>query len=179
MDEILWKGRFLRVGRTGRWEWVQRIGNADSVNIVPLTTDDRLVIIEQYRIPVARRVVEWPAGLVGDTGHPVAENVMDAAERELLEECGCTAQEWINCGSFPSSAGLTDESNHIVLALRANRIAPGGGVGGEKITTHMVPRSQVDAFLEERIAAGSLVTPHLHAGLRLLERELKRREPGP
>ena len=174
VDEICWEGKFLRVGRTGRWEWVQRIGCTTSVNIVPLTCDDQLVLIEQYRHPVARRVVEWPAGLVGDTVSERTESVLDAAKRELLEECGYTAQSWIDCGEFPSSAGLTDECNHIVLALGATRIATGGGVKGEKITSYLVPRPQIDVFLEQRIATGAIVTPHLHAGLRLLERSRHR-----
>ncbi|MDD3468537.1 MAG: NUDIX hydrolase [Thermoguttaceae bacterium] len=171
MDEICWEGKFLRIRKTGRWEWAQRCGTAGGVNIVPLTEDDQLVLIEQFRVPMGRRVLEWAAGLVGDENKD--ETALEAARRELLEECGYTAETWIDCGRFPSSAGMTDECNGIVLALGAKRVAEGGGVDHEQITTHCVPRSQIDAFIQLKIDAGLLVTPHLFAGLYLLERYRK------
>lgn len=171
MDEICWEGKFLRIRKTGHWEWAQRCGTVGGVHIVPLTQDDHLILIEQFRVPMGCRVLEWAAGLVGDNDQQ--ETALDAARRELLEECGYTAARWIDCGRFPSSAGMTDECCRLVLALNAKRVAEGGGVDNERITTHCVPRSQIDAFIQSKINDGLLVTPHLYAGLYLLERHLK------
>ena len=177
MDGIRWEGRFLRIRETGRWEWTQRTNAVTSVNVVPLTDDDELIVIEQFRVPVNQRVVEWPAGLVGDVDATKAgemmgdETPLDAARRELLEECGYTAEKWIDCGTFPSSAGLTDECNHMILALHARQVGAGDGVGDERITVHRVPRAGIVEFLKSRTDVGSLVTPHLLAGLWLLEQQ--------
>ena len=61
---IRWEGRFLRVIQEGRWEYADRVKTSGAVAIVAVTEDARLVLTEQYRIPMGKRVIELPAGSV-------------------------------------------------------------------------------------------------------------------
>ncbi|MGH8920797.1 MAG: NUDIX domain-containing protein, partial [Actinomycetes bacterium] len=61
-----------------------------AVAIAALDADDRLMMIHQYRHPVARRLWELPAGLLDVAG----EDPLDAAKRELAEEAGLEAEHW-------------------------------------------------------------------------------------
>jgi len=63
----LYEGKFLSLVSNGRWEFTTRVGTAGVVAIVAVTDDDRVVLVEQFRPPVGKFVVEIPAGLVGDT----------------------------------------------------------------------------------------------------------------
>ncbi|MEM9236176.1 MAG: hypothetical protein AAGB14_05305, partial [Verrucomicrobiota bacterium] len=66
MTETLFETRWLGVYRIGHWDFVRR-PNADyAVGILAITADDEILLVEQFRIPVQQRVIEIPAGLVGD-----------------------------------------------------------------------------------------------------------------
>jgi len=65
--EIIYKGKFLSYIDKGGWEYIER-NNCDGIVIILAMTDDNKVIfIEQYRPPVAKSVIEFPAGLVNDS----------------------------------------------------------------------------------------------------------------
>ena len=53
------------------------------VGIVAVTSDGRLLLVEQFRIPVGKNVIELPAGLVGDLPGQEEESLKLAAQREL------------------------------------------------------------------------------------------------
>ena len=91
---ILAEGKFLRLVRDGRWEYADRTRAQGAVVLVAVTDDNRLVLTEQYRIPLGQRVLELPAGLVGDIQGEEDEPLVTAADRELLEETGYQAGRW-------------------------------------------------------------------------------------
>jgi ADP-ribose pyrophosphatase len=69
-DEVLLDGKFLRYVRRGNWEFVQRKKVTGIVGIVAITAARKLLLVEQYRVPLKRNVIEIPAGLAGDVaGH--------------------------------------------------------------------------------------------------------------
>src|SRR5436190_19258340 len=70
---IQWEGKFLRVLKCGRWEYADRVGATGGVVIVAITNDGKLILTEQYRIPVTQRVIELPAGLAGNIHPPATE----------------------------------------------------------------------------------------------------------
>ena len=84
MDEsgFHFKGRYLGIRETDGWEFATRTNASAVVILVPVTDDDELVLVEQYRVPVQCSVIELPAGLVGDQDDP-DESLMTAARREL------------------------------------------------------------------------------------------------
>src|SRR5271170_4183678 len=106
---VQWEGKFLRVLKSGRWEYADRVNSNGAVVIVPVTDDGKLVLIEQYRIPVGQRVIELPAGLAGDLPDAETEAMATAARRELLEETGYEAAEITMLMFGPPSAGLASE----------------------------------------------------------------------
>ena len=80
----------------------------DWVNIVPITSDNQVVLVEQYRFGVSKITTEIPGGLI-DNG----EDSKSAAIRELEEETGYTGGEWIYLGSVePNPAFHTNRCHH-------------------------------------------------------------------
>src|SRR5689334_13508981 len=89
---VLAEGRFVRLVKQGHWEWAERTNASAAVVLVPVTRDREIVMVEQFRIPLGRRVIELPAGLVGDEAGNEKESLVEAARRELLEETGFEAE---------------------------------------------------------------------------------------
>ena len=163
--ETLFQSRFLRLLRKGRWEYVQRTNATGVVCIAALTTENEVLLVEQFRPPVGANVIELPAGLAGDEPGAAEEALVAAAQRELLEETGYEASDWRQVLSGVSSAGLTDETVSFFVARRAVRVSAGGGVEHERITVHRVPLPGVNAWLRDKIDAGCQIDAKLLTGI--------------
>jgi ADP-ribose pyrophosphatase len=163
-------GEFLELVRVGHWEYARRTNSPGAVVIVPVTDEGRLVLIEQFRIPVQARVVELPAGLVGDSQDDQGETIETAARRELEEETGYKAWELRELTSGPPSAGMSSEVVTFLLATQLERKGAGGGDHSESIEVHEVPLADVPRWLEKRRERGTLVDPKVYAGLYFAER---------
>ncbi|GAB4587153.1 NUDIX domain-containing protein [Nocardia sp. IFM 10818] len=83
-----------------------------AVAVAAVDEHDNLVLINQYRHPVGRRLLELPAGLLDKQG----EDPLEAAKRELAEETGLAAREWAVLVDIALSPGFTDEALRIYLA---------------------------------------------------------------
>jgi 8-oxo-dGDP phosphatase len=83
-----------------------------AVAVVALDADDRVLMIRQYRHPVARMLWEVPAGLRDVAGEPLHVT----AERELLEEAGYRADRWAVLTDTFTSPGISTERLRIFLA---------------------------------------------------------------
>ena len=161
-EQILMQGRHVTLYARKGWEFVSRNTHRPAVGIVAITDDERIVLVEQYRPPVGRRVVELPAGLAGDVAGQEGESLLLAAQRELLEETGYAASRWTELGAGFSSPGLTDESIVLFLAEGLERVEAGGGDETESITIHEPPLIHVAQWLKTH---GSAVDLKLWAGL--------------
>ncbi len=148
----MWEGRFLAVRKQGNWEYAERQGEIAAAVIVATDPGGRLVLVEQYRVPIGRNCIELPAGLVGD--ETAGEAVIDGARRELEEETGYRAGRIEDCGLFYSSPGMTSECFTIVRATDLVRVGEGGGTAEEGITVHHVMPADVPRFIAERRTAG-------------------------
>jgi ADP-ribose pyrophosphatase len=173
-DRILVETRYLRMIDRDGWFFVERPSSQTVVAIIAVTDDERLVLVEQMRIPFRREVLELPAGLCGDELE--GEALAVAAARELCEETGYEAARLEELATCPSSAGMTNETVTYFLATGLKKVSPGGGVGDENIRVHEVPIAEVAPWLRERERAGGLVAAKLLAGLFLL---FERRPLGP
>lgn len=159
-NAVLWRGRFLEMhaapfGSAGRWEFVRRVNGVEAAVILALTDRDEIVLVEQYRAPLGKPCIEFPAGLVGD--ETAGEDVLESARRELIEETGYAADNWEYVGEFASSPGMVGEIFHFYRATGLRRVGEGGGVSGENITVHLVPLAQIPLFVEQTRARGCAV----------------------
>lgn len=167
--ELLYEGRWLRMCRRGRWEYAERThGEGMAVIIVAATPDDRVLFVEQPRVPLGARTIEMPAGLVGD--QPGEDSLEDAARRELEEETGWRPGRLEVLLVGPTSSGMSNERIAFVRARDLQRVGPGGGDESERITVHEVPRLDAPAWLVRKRDEGYEVDLKLWAGLWMLER---------
>ncbi len=163
-DTTLYGGRYLSLLERDGWEFTSRSNARCVVALVPLTPEGEIVLVEQYRKPVENRVIEIPAGLVGDHSDP-DEPVLTAAARELEEETGYSASRMEVIMDCPSSAGMSDEVITFVMATGLTRVGPGGGDGSEDIEVHVVPLCKVDGWLEDQVSAGKALDPKVFSAL--------------
>lgn len=168
-QEVLAAGRFLRLVREptakGCWEYVQRINSRGAVFVLALTPDREIVLVEQYRVPLGRRSIELPAGLLGDEAEHAHEPPEQCALRELEEETGFRGRSARLVTEGPVAAGLTSEWLYLVQVEGLERVHAGGGVHDENITTHLVRLDQAHAWLEQKRQEGYAIGPRIYAGL--------------
>lgn len=160
-----WAGRYIEVRTEGRWEYVVRARSIGAAVILAVD-DGHVLLVEQYRVPLGRRCIELPAGLVGD--EVAGESIEASAMRELEEETGYRAAHVEMIGDFASSPGLTSETFHLVRATGLSRVGAGGGVDGEDIIVHRVAVASVFDFLAAKRAEGCAVDAKLLPLLGLL-----------
>jgi len=117
-SETAYDGRIISVRR----DVVQMPGDTTSqrdvvehpgaVGVVALDEQGRVLLVNQYRHPVRRKLDELPAGLLDVEGEPALET----AKRELAEEAGYAADTWHVLVDTLTSPGMTDEATRIFLA---------------------------------------------------------------
>ncbi|PVX28044.1 NUDIX hydrolase [Sphingomonas pokkalii] len=150
--ETPWAGKWITVRRQGKWEYVARARGIRAVVIVAIDEEDRVILVDQYRVPMGRRSIELPAGLIGDTEE--GDTVEAAARRELAEEAGYACERVEELGEYFASPGMVSESFTLVRAHGLTRIGAGGGVDGEDINVHHVPMAELPSFIDECRAQG-------------------------
>lgn len=97
-------------GRERSWTYAERTGARPAVVIVARTAESgSLILIEQYRVPFQRPVLEFPAGLL-DPG----EEAGQAALRELAEETGYRGEVLEIGPAVSTTAGLSTETVQLV-----------------------------------------------------------------
>jgi len=150
-EEVVWAGRFLEMKKRGRWEYVGRVGGVQAAVVLAIDDGD-VILVEQYRVPLGRRCLELPAGLVGD--EEAGESAEASAVRELKEETGYRADRVTSLGAFYASPGMVSECFTLVRAEGLTKVGDGGGTADEDITVHRVPLTGIADFIAERRAAG-------------------------
>ena len=168
------EGRFLRLVRERHWEWVERTNARTAVVILAITTGGEVLFVEQYRIPLAAKVIELPAGLVGDEQGHEHEPTAEAARRELLEETGYHVDSLAFLAECATSPGLTTETVNFYASEGARKTAAGGGVAGEDIVVHPVPFEECHRWLRDRTRDGQPVSALVYAALQLFAAERTR-----
>lgn len=116
-SSVAWQGNFLQVlddqvrlpdGKLARREYVTHPG---AVIIIPMLDDNTYVLERQYRYPLHRHFIEFPAGKI-DAGEPPLET----AKRELKEETGYVAAEWQHLALTHPCIGYSNEVIELFVA---------------------------------------------------------------
>ena len=138
-SETLLQGSFLHVRRDtvrqpdGRLAQREYVVHPGAVVVIPLADDDRVVVERQYRHPVGRVMLEFPAGKL-DPG----EDPLRCGQRALLEETGYRAAQWARAGALHLAIAYSTEVIHIYFA-RGLRGGERKLDDGEFLDVHLMP----------------------------------------
>ena len=127
----------------GRKATREVVDHQPAVVVVPVDVDGNVVLVRQYRYPVATELLEAPAGLVEDGEAP-----RDCAQRELQEEIGYRAGSLESLGQFWTSPGFCTELMYVYMGkeLEPSALEPDLD---ENIETVMVPLSAVSGLIQQ------------------------------
>lgn len=145
-SDILYKGKVvsLRVGEVSLDDGsrVKRevIEHSEGVAIVPVLGES-ILFVEQFRIAIARNIIEIPAGRVEP-----GESPEECAIRELEEEIGYKAESIVERAAYYSSVGYTNEKVHVFIARGLKKTKP-MPEHDEKITIKKIPIKEVEEML--------------------------------
>ena len=167
----VYEGRYQRMVVRGTWEYSERThaGGLAAI-IIAVTPEDRVLFVEQFRVPLQARTIEMPAGLVGDVD--AGESIEQSAIRELEEETGWTADHAEVLMVGPTSSGASSEKIAFVRATGLRKVGAGGGDASEDITVHEVPRASAAAWLAGKLGQGYELDAKLWAGLWMIDHNL-------
>jgi ADP-ribose pyrophosphatase len=116
-SELAYEGHFLKVqrdtvrlpdGKQSKREYIKHPG---AVVILPLFDDGNVLLERQYRYPLQKVFIEFPAGKIDPNEDP-----LDCAKRELQEETGYTAADWQFLCTIHNAIAYSDEHLDIFVA---------------------------------------------------------------
>jgi ADP-ribose pyrophosphatase len=135
-------------GRTREW-----VSAPASVAVVAYDAEN-VYLVRQPREAVGRAdVLEVPAGVMDVEG----ESALETARRELVEEIGMEADDWVEATSFFASIGFTDEVVHVFLATGLRKVGEADESGEEQIELVPWPLSDLDGLIDGNVDAKTLV----------------------
>jgi ADP-ribose pyrophosphatase len=124
------------------------VAHPGAVCIVPILGDD-VLMVRQYRTPIADVLLELPAGTLDRLADGSTEDPERAAPRELAEETGHRARSWRYLGRFWTAPGFTDELMHLYLATDLEPVADyAGPVDDEYLDLARLPWREALAMAE-------------------------------
>lgn len=122
------------------------VHRTNSVIIVPLTKDKKIVLIKQYRHPVGTTKYEVPAGYM----EPNEKNPLTAAKRELLEETGYKAKKLVRMGEVYASAGFLNNTVYFYLAIDCEKVSKQHLDQNEEIDVQVVSQKRAEFLLTHK-----------------------------
>ena len=106
----------------------------DWINVIALTAENEIVLVEQYRYGTEVPTLELPGG-VCDPG----EEPLQTSQRELMEETGFSSEEWIYLGKVSSNPAMQTNYTHTYLAKDTVKSGEQQLDGNERINVHVMP----------------------------------------
>lgn len=124
----------------------------DWINVVALTQDDEVLLIEQYRHGTQSVTLEIPGGMV-DPG----EEPLDTAKRELLEETGYAGDKWVLIGEVQPNPAIQNNRCFTFLATNCAKVKEPEFDTTEYIVTSKKPSGEIPKLVSEGRIKHSLV----------------------
>lgn len=140
---------------------------ADWVNVVPVTDDGQMVLVEQYRHGAGGVFLEIPGG---STDGRVNEDPAVGGERELLEETGFKPRQMVNCGFHYPNPALQNNRMHTFLALGCEKVAEPNLDPFEDLRVELRPVGDIYKLWREGEIKHSLIYASLGLALPYLEK---------
>ena len=125
---------------------------SDWINVVALTEDDEVVLIEQHRHGIQSVTVEIPGGMV-DQG----EEPLQTAKRELLEETGYAGANWDQIGEVFPNPAMQNNKCHTFLATNCKKVGEPNFDTTEDIITYTRPSCEIPNLVGQGKITHSLV----------------------
>lgn len=179
--KTVWEGKFLRSlvltyrdksGNLRNWEAVERVNCCGVIAVVPITVNNELLLVRQFRPVVNNFVIEFPAGI-----NDRQERLIDVAKRELIEETGYTAGEFIFLDEGPISSGMSAEIMSVFLAKNCSPAPPllkqqYPSDESEKIELILTPISSLYETLKKFQKYGDYIDLKIYGLLEMAKRHL-------
>ncbi len=148
----LFRVRYDRMRHPSSAEEFQRmvLETPDWVNVVAVTEDQKIVMVEQYRFGISDLTLEPVAGIV-DPG----EDSLNAGKRELLEESGFGDGRWRYLGSVQANPAFHDNLCHHWLAKDVVPVQAPAPDAGEAICVHLMTVDEI----KQAVTSGKLKHP--------------------
>jgi ADP-ribose pyrophosphatase len=139
--------------RTGRVHDFYVLETPDWVNVIPLTDDNQVVMVRQYRHGRREETLEIPGGMLD----PMDLDPLTAAQRELLEETGYQASSLTAIGSISPNPAMQNNLCHSFVARGLDYRGPQQLDGAEDIDIQLVPLDQIPALIKQAKIVHALV----------------------
>lgn len=137
---------------TGKEHDFYVIDAPDWINVVAVTPEDEILLIEQYRHGIRSVTVEIPGGMIDPGEAPI-----EAAKRELLEETGYRAEKWVCIGEVVPNPAIQDNKCYTYLAQSAVKVKEPEFDNTEDIQTFTLPAADIPKVVSQGKITHSLV----------------------
>ena len=129
--------------RTGQTHGMFVLEQPNWVNVIPLTSDERVILVEQWRHGTRSVHLETPGGLMEE-----GESPEQCGRRELLEETGYEAGQTARLGTVHPNPSIQNNVQHYVLATDCRKVAELKLDHAEDITVRLVPLADIPRMIE-------------------------------
>ncbi len=128
------------------------VENPDWVNIIGLTKDKKVILIEQFRHGAEEIILEIPGGMIDD-----GEDAETAAKRELLEETGYSSEKFVYLGKSRPNPAIQDNLIYHFLALDCEKTGETNFDENESVVTKLFSFDEIPALIKDEKITHSLV----------------------
>lgn len=128
--------------RTGKAHDMYMLEQPNWVNVIPLTPDEQVILVQQWRHGSRTVELETPGGLMDESETPE-----QCARRELLEETGYEPGDLVRLGTVRPNPAIQNNLQHYVLATNCRKISEPALDHAEDIAVHLVPLAQIPGMI--------------------------------
>jgi len=130
----------------------------DWINVIPITSDNQVVMVRQYRFAAEEVTLEIPGGLVDLSD----KTMQEAARRELLEETGYDSNEILSLGVVRPNPAILNNRCHVFWAKNVEWRLEQELDDGEDISIELIPLDQIPSLIHNGSINHSIVLNAFH-----------------